>query len=47
MEQLSHNEIKEVFYKLKLPKKNRNHKKFEVWEVPPIKKDMRLYTSSD
>lgn len=47
MDQLTQNEINEVFYKLKLPKKDINYKKFEVWEVPPIKKDMHLYTSSD
>lgn len=47
MEQLTKSEINEVFYKLKLPKKAIKPKRFEVWEVPPIKKDMHLYSSSD
>ena len=37
MNQLSDDEINEVFYRLKIPKKAINPKRFEVWEVPPIK----------
>lgn len=47
MRQLTQNEINELFHKLNLPKKNSATEKFEVWEVPPIKKEMHLYTSSD
>lgn len=47
MDNLTQNEINEVFDKFNLPKKIINDKHFEVWEVPPIKRDMHLYSSSD
>ena len=47
MDYLTQNEINEVFDKLNLPKKVIDNKRFEVWEVPPIKRDMHLYSSSD
>ena len=47
MDESNKNEIDELFYQLKLPKRSIKPKSFEVWEVPPIKKDMRLYSSSD
>jgi hypothetical protein len=47
MDELNKNEIDELFYQLKLPKKDIKPKSFEVWEVPPIKKNVRLYSRSD
>lgn len=47
MKNLTKNEINDVFDKLNLPKKVIDNQRFEVWEVPPIKRDMHLYSSSD
>ena len=47
MVELTREEIEEVFYKLDIPIRKYNTKGFEVWQVPPITRDMHLYTSSD
>ena len=47
MNELTRNEINEIFYKLKLPTENLKTENFEVWEVPPIKKNVHYYTSSE
>lgn len=43
---LTESEIIEVFDKLQIPINKNSSKKFEVWEVPPIKKGTRIFTET-
>ena len=45
-DKLSKKEIQEVFEKLQIPIEEKSHRKFEVWEIPPMKKSSQSFTKS-
>lgn len=45
MDELNVHDIYEFYYNHGIPIKNFKPKSFEVWEVPPIPRNIRLYSS--